>query len=224
MAEAAIGSPALKVDRSFVLRRLHSLSGIVPIGGYMIFHLFENMKATISPPAFNEMVKGIWALAPRPVFYAIEIGLLAIPILFHSFYGFYIWFTGKSNASQYGYKRNVLYTLQRWSGLVAFLYIAYHVYTLRVAPGLLRPEESNLTTWLEVHEAIIPGFATAIYLVGNVAAAFHLGNGIWGFCYSWGIAVGRAAQRTVALIGWAVFLGCTAMSVWIVWAFHTLPH
>src|SRR5437016_1299594 len=122
---AAETSPHLEKDWSFVLRRLHSLSGLIPIGGYMAFHLFENLKATISPDVFNVMVaREIWGIAPRPVFYAIELCVLIIPILFHSLYGFYIWYTGKSNASQYGYRRNWMYTLQRWTGLIGFAYLA----------------------------------------------------------------------------------------------------
>jgi succinate dehydrogenase / fumarate reductase, cytochrome b subunit len=214
-AAAAVRSPAVEKDHSFLLRKLHSLSGIAPIGGYMAFHLFENMKAAAGAESYNEMVKGIWGMAPRPVFYMIELGVLIIPILFHSLYGFYIWYSGQSNATQYGYRRNWMYTLQRWSGLIAFAYLVYHVYTLRIAPGLLRGQ-TQLTTFEDVRGQVGTMVGTAIYLVGNLACAFHLGNGLFGFCYSWGLAVGRKAQQAVELIGWGVTLGLSAMSIYVV--------
>ena len=48
MAEAeAVAAPAIAAgmtadQRHWLLRRLHSLSGIIPIGGFLFFHLFEN--------------------------------------------------------------------------------------------------------------------------------------------------------------------------------------
>ena len=47
MAEAAtldLAQPD-KTDRSFLWRRLHSLSGVAPIGGFLIYHIYENMTA-----------------------------------------------------------------------------------------------------------------------------------------------------------------------------------
>ena len=58
-----------------------------------------------------------------------------MPILFHALYGFWIWYTGQSNTAAYSYRRNWLYTAQRWSGLVAFVYMGLHVWQLRIMPG-----------------------------------------------------------------------------------------
>jgi succinate dehydrogenase / fumarate reductase, cytochrome b subunit len=223
MSEAAsVQSPIVRKDNSFFLRKLHSLTGIVPVGGFLIFHLVENLKAANSPEVYNTAIKDLWNIAPRQWFYIGEVGLLFVPILFHSIYGFYIWYTGAANATHYRYRRNWMYSLQRWSGLIAFLYMGYHVWTLRFAPGVFRPTDDTLTKWMEVQEAIIPGWATAIYLLGNISAAFHLGNGLWGFAYSWGLAVGRRAQQLVELAGWGLFLLLSAMSIHIIVAFHTM--
>ena len=42
---------------SFVLRRLHSLSGIVPIGAFLIEHFISNSEATNGVQAYNDQVK-----------------------------------------------------------------------------------------------------------------------------------------------------------------------
>jgi hypothetical protein len=38
------------------------------------------------------------------------------------------------------------------------------------------------------------------YLAGIAATVFHLANGLWGFCVSWGITVGKRAQRVSATV------------------------
>lgn len=223
MSEAVASTAAAPAkDSSFLLRKLHSLSGIVPIGGFLLFHLFENLKIAISPEAYDTAIRHLWEIAPRPLFYAIEFGLLLVPILFHSLYGFWIWYTGQSNASQYGYRRNWMYTLQRWSGLVAFAYMAFHVWELRIAPGLHRATAADLANFEDVSHAITPAFGTIVYVIGGIAAAFHLGNGLFGFAYSWGLAVGRKAQARVEALGWGVFIALSGAVIWTVITVHQL--
>jgi succinate dehydrogenase / fumarate reductase cytochrome b subunit len=217
MSEAATAAPA--TDHSFLLRKLHSLSGIVPVGAFLLFHLFENLKIGIGPHAYEEAIRDLWGITPRPLFYAIEVGLLLVPILFHSLYGFWIWYTGASNTAEYPYRRNWLYTAQRWSGLVAFAYMALHVWQLRIAPGLLRGP-NDLPTFEHVQHAVTPLLWTVVYVVGGIAAAFHLGNGLFGFAYSWGLAVGRKAQARVELAGWGLFLALSAAILFTVFRIH----
>lgn len=222
MSEAAATPAAPAKDNSFVLRKLHSLSGIVPIGGFLMFHLFENMKIGLSPEAYNTSIQHLWEMAPRPVFYAIEVFVLLVPLMFHGLYGLWIWSKGESNASQYGYARNWLYTLQRWSGLIALAYMAFHVWQLRIAPGLHRPTVESLANFEDVSRAITPIAGTIVYLIGGIAAAFHLGNGLFGFAYSWGLAVGRKAQQRVELLGWGVFIALSCAVIYTVISVHNL--
>lgn len=220
MSEAAAAPTR---DHSFALRKLHSLTGIVPVGAFLLFHLFENLKIGLSPQSYEAAIRELWEMAPRPVFYAIELGLLVVPILFHALYGFYVWYTGQSNAAEYPYRRNWLYAAQRWSGLVVFLFILQHVWNLRIMPeghlALLRGPE-DLTTFREVANEIRPLGWTVAYLVGGISAAFHLGNGLFGFAYSWGLAVGRKAQQRVEVAGWVVFLALSAAVVYTVARIH----
>ena len=220
----AVAAPAR--DHSFALRKLHSLSGMVPVGAFLLFHLFENLKVGLSPHSYENAIRELWELAPRPVFYLIEIFVLAAPILFHGLYGLWIWYTGQSNASQYPYRRNWLYAAQRWSGLLVLAYLVLHVWQLRIMPGghlaLLRGPD-HLTRFQEVKEAMAPAVWTAAYLVGGISAAFHLGNGLFGFAYSWGLAVGRRAQARVEAAGWVVFLALSAAVVYTVATIHLTP-
>ena len=42
---------------SFLLRRLHSLTGIVPIGAFLIEHLISNSESMNGVAAYNDQVK-----------------------------------------------------------------------------------------------------------------------------------------------------------------------
>src|ERR1700756_3357065 len=114
---------------SFLLRRLHSLSGIVPIGAFLVEHFISNAFATNGPHAYNEQVRFLTSLPFVPW---LEFFGIFLPILFHSLYGFYIWWRGDSNVGpSYPWMGNWMYTAQRWTGIIAFIYMGYHVYTMR---------------------------------------------------------------------------------------------
>ena len=42
--------------RSFLLRRLHSLTGIIPVGAFLLEHFFSNAFATKGPEAYTKQV------------------------------------------------------------------------------------------------------------------------------------------------------------------------
>ena len=107
----------------FFLKRLHSLSGVVPTAGFVAFHLFENSKSVAGQTAFNETVATLRGL---PYLYLLELGLLG-PIFFHAFAGIYLAIKGKPNAVQFNTRANWSYTLQRATGLGLFVFILMHL-------------------------------------------------------------------------------------------------
>ena len=116
--------------RQFALRRLHSLSGIVPIGLYVLFHLGVNSFAASGPEFYDRMAEFLESL---PYLIAIEIPFIWLPILYHAGYGIWIHATGKPNPFQYTYANNWLYWLQRWSGIVTLVFIGWHFWQTRLA-------------------------------------------------------------------------------------------
>ncbi len=196
--------------RAFVLKKLHSLSGVVPVGVFLIEHLWTNAKALQGEDAFNQAVGDIQALPYLPL---VEVCGIFLPLAFHAFYGVALLLAGKPNVRLYSYARNWLYVLQRVSGLVAFLFIGYHLYEYRVQKWLfgMRADAfyGTLSKHLSSTVAGVPLLAL-FYLVGILAAAFHFANGLWGFLFSWGVTVTRAAQRRAAyacgLVGLLLFL------------------
>lgn len=205
---ANAGSPApIRLERgvaplragqgiSFFLRRLHSLSGIVPIGAFLVEHYISNSEAMKGPAAYNATVRFLNSL---PFVLFLEWGLIFLPILYHSLYGVYIWLRGESNVGNYPWAGNWMYTTQRWTGGVAFAYILYHTWTMRFTGEHLATNPD--AGFNKVYDALIGHpVVTLFYLVGVLAASWHFAYGIWLFCAKWGITPGKQAQRRLGYL------------------------
>jgi succinate dehydrogenase / fumarate reductase cytochrome b subunit len=183
-------------SRGFLLKRLHSLTGILPIGYYLIQHLVLNFSSQLDRGnAFNRVV-GTFESLPGPALLAIEIVVLAVPILYHSAYGVYVTLRGRAEPLRYTYGRNWLYVLQRVTGIAVFAFMAVHVWQMTIHPRLTASE----LNFRFVYAVVSNPAWFAVYLVGVLCAVFHLANGMWSFCITWGITVGPRAQRTSAIV------------------------
>jgi len=88
-----------------------------------------------------------------------EWAFIFLPILFHGGYGIYIWLRGESTYCAISVDENWLYTFQRYTGVIAFAYIGWHVYTQRwVTHGL--------STYGEVAQQMRNPWAFRFHVVG----------------------------------------------------------
>ena len=78
---------AVRLSRTFVLRKLHQLSGIVPLGVFLLEHFYTNSKAMTGAESFNEAVRDLQAI---PYVLLIEITGIFIPLIYHAVYGLFI--------------------------------------------------------------------------------------------------------------------------------------
>lgn len=183
--------------RQFALRRLHSLTGIVPIGLYVLFHLGVNSFAAGGPESYNRMAEFLESL---PYLLAIEIPFIWLPILYHAGYGIYIHATGRPNPFQYAYRSNWLYWLQRWSGIVTLVFIGWHFWQTRLANYIY----GRVIEFRMMADILSDPGWLAFYVVGLVAVSYHLANGLRSFLLTWGAVVGDRARRRVEIVS-AVF-------------------
>jgi succinate dehydrogenase / fumarate reductase cytochrome b subunit len=202
------GVPPIRAGQghSFLLRRLHSLSGIIPIGAFLLEHFISNAFATNGPKAYAEQVKFLTGLPFVPV---LEIVGIYIPILYHSFYGFYIWFRGKSNVSEYPWAGNFMYAAQRWTGGVTFAYIVWHTYTMRFS-GIHLLTNSQ-AAFHKVQVELQNPWAASFYLIGIIAASWHFSYGVFLFCAKWGITVSQTSRKWSARV--CLVLALTLISI-----------
>jgi succinate dehydrogenase / fumarate reductase cytochrome b subunit len=191
---------------SFWLRRLHSLSGIVPVGLFLIEHFISNAFATRGPSAYTKQVE---LLSSFPFVVGLELFGIWLPILYHSLYGFYIWYRGEGNVVAYPWTGNWMYTAQRWTGAIAFFYMVWHTWTMRFSGVhlLTHPGAAFGKVQMEFHSP----WAVAFYAIGIVCASWHFAYGLWLFAAKWGITTGDGARRKFAYV--AVVIGLTFIAV-----------
>jgi succinate dehydrogenase cytochrome b subunit len=214
-------------DHSFLWRRLHSLSGVLPLGAFLCYHVFENLSALRGPAAYNEMVNDVNTLLPRTFFFGLELVTIVLPLAFHALYGVWVAATGRPNVGRYAYASNWAYLAQRITGIIALLFLLVHVGTLRTWVTLLgnhlapvppvTADGLDLVTYRDVAahlgnpaslgvQSILAGdHIFALYIVGTLCTIWHFTYGLKGFCWTWGIAVGRVAQRRVTVVSWLLF-------------------
>src|ERR1700730_16534065 len=202
-------SLSIRLSRTFVLRKLHQLSGIAPLGIFLLEHFYTNSKALNGAAEFNTAVKDLQSI---PYIIFVEIGGIFIPLIYHAVYGLVITVEARPNNLAYPYPRNWFYLIQRITGVILFFFITFHVLNFRfgLIPGLNtvsvahHPEQSFDIVAGEFRR--IPIFI--VYVIGITATVWHLANGIWLFLVDWGITIGERAQKITgyACLGFGLVL------------------
>ncbi len=196
--------------RAFVLRKLHSLTGVMPVGVYLVFHLWTNAKVMQGRHAFDAAVSEIDGL---PYLTLVEVLGIGLPLLYHAVFGIAIALEARPNLKRYPTNRNWTYVMQRVTGVALLAFLVFHVLTLRVPVATGTMDKADLFPALcdalsSTTSGGVPAIAI-VYLLGTAAAAYHFAVGLTGFCFSWGITVSRRANQVVsgvfALVGLALF-------------------
>lgn len=215
----------------FILRRLHSLSGIVPIGLFVCMHLFTNAQmmwgqdSATGEGVFQHEVDFIHSM---PALFIIEWSLWGA-IAFHAGLGFWYTFTGKHNVKRYSYADNVRYLLQRITGVIALVFIFLHVATLRwrwdifgwftpfygegyqaesaIAGGLPHHlHDVPMSLPLTAYALQISWLVVLLYAVGVTASVYHWCNGLWTAAISWGLTITTAGMKRWGVVCAGLFV------------------
>lgn len=199
-------------ERQFLLRRVHSLLGVIPIGVFLIQHLIINHFAVYGQGSFNKAAAFIHDLPFRPL---LEWVIIYLPILFHAILGVYIVFVTKNNVTKYGYFRNWMYYLQRVTGIITLVYIAVHIWQTTVQINFFNADLS-----FDLMDSVLANPAMFwFYIVGLISTTFHFSNGLWSFVVSWGITQSPKSQKIATYVTLIVFLGLSYVGVRALLAF-----
>jgi len=190
------------------------LLGIIPIGAFLLEHLLSNFEALKGPIAYGDQVKFLNSL---PLVRVLEWTFIFIPILYHAGYGVYIWLRGKSNVVYYPWAGNWMYVAQRYTGLIAFVYIVQHVIRQRFM-GVSLPEHPYAAFAKVQHELANP-FMLAVYVIAMIAVCWHFSYGVWLFAAKWGITPGTVARRRFGYVCAALGVLLVGMGIASIYAF-----
>ncbi|MEM6330520.1 MAG: succinate dehydrogenase [Planctomycetota bacterium] len=209
------------VRHEFLVRRLHSLTGLIA-GGFMCVHLTVNASVVNSPATFQNNVYGIHALGK--ILPIVEWAFIFTPLLFHSVIGVWIANNAAFNQGNYRYGSNYRYFAQRITGYILFAFVLYHVFHmhgwlhfdwwLAIAKPLggaeFAPFNATSTAGLALRSWVI----TALYAVGILSGVFHFANGVWTAGITWGVWTAPAAQLNAlrACTGVGVVIGVIGLS------------
>jgi succinate dehydrogenase / fumarate reductase cytochrome b subunit len=188
----------------YSLRKLHSLTGVVPIGVFLLEHFFTNSFAVFGPEAFNEKVEFLTSL---PYLLVIETALIFLPIAFHAGLGVVIALTARHNLRTMNYGRNWAFLFQRLTGLFLVAFIVVHLAKTRFSGTPADAMFQHMAGYLP------NPLWFAFYALGVAAASYHFANGLATFAIAWGITTGRRAQRVWSAACLVLAIGLTAVGV-----------
>jgi succinate dehydrogenase / fumarate reductase cytochrome b subunit len=207
---------------SFFWRRLHSLTGIVPIGAFLVEHIISNFETWNGPLAYAQQVKFLNSL---PLVRVLEWVFIFIPLAYHAGYGVFIWLRGRSNVNVYPWAGNWGYYAQRITGLIALLYIGYHVWSQRFH-GVSLPENPQYA-FHKVQLELENTWVLAAYIIAMIATCWHFAYGIWLFAAKWGITPGNRARKRFGYIcaaGGSALCALGLIAIYsVVWKYPNAP-
>lgn len=219
----ATAQPSFLDRHYFLLRRIHSLTGIVPVGAFLINHLLTNSLAALKPSEGGaKFDHDVFWIHNLPYLLFIEIGMIMLPLAYHAGFGVVIALTGKSNTRHYTYADNWRYSMQRWTGWIALIFIIAHLAHFRFGHwfggleyvGTEAPFDQMKQGF--TNTALPLAAWLVLYSIGLIATVFHFANGITTFCITWGITVNDSSRKKVSMIS----LGVGALL--LVWGFMAL--
>jgi len=192
---AAIDVPRLSGSSSFLLRRLHSLTGLI-FGGYIVVHLVVNatlIQGSGQPNVYQMQVDKIHSL---PFLVGVEWLFIYLPIIFHTIYGTLIILGCQPNVEKYPFAKNYFYLVQRISAVIIAFFVLFHVLGMK---GLLGstlqfvPEDAVRSTARHINSSF--WVAYLVYPIGIIASCYHLANGFWTAAITWGLTISAGSQR-----------------------------
>lgn len=192
---------------SLGLRAIHSLSGVFPVGLFMLLQLWAHAKVLDGPDAHRAAL-----MAVHPSNWATTL-LIVVPLLFHVGYGLVLTFRTRYNVGRYPLSRNWTFTLQRATGVVALAFIGLTTLAFW-GESADQLGQVAVATASRTYQGL--PLAALGLLIGIFACVFHFTVGLWMIGVRYGFAATRAAQAQSSMafgvVGCALFL----------WGGHTL--
>ncbi|MCC7435678.1 MAG: hypothetical protein IT363_13410 [Methanoregulaceae archaeon] len=204
---------------SFFWHKVHSLTGIVPVGFYMVQHLTLNSFSLGGAEAYDRVGDAFYSL-PFHVLLALEVLMVWIPLAFHLVYGMFITSRAQPNnmGTPYKWAHNKMYFMQRATGVFLMVFLIFHFVTTTLQVKLKGTHEVVNYEGMQAQFMSFGYLILIFYVFGVLASSYHLAFGVWNFCIRWGITVSNEAQARIqrfavvlfvllTMLGWAALAG-----------------
>lgn len=208
---------------NYTLHKLHSLTGVIPVGFYLAQHLTLNSFTLAGADAYNGVINFFEGM-PKHVLYGLK-AFIWLSLIFHAVYGFAIVGRAKfyRSPSAPTYAENRYFQLQRITGIFLMVFLVYHLATTSIANSLYGPETTiHYQNWAAKLSSF--GYLMLVfYALGVITAAYHFSYGIWSFCIRWGLTVSEAAQKRVYKFSGFAFVGLSLVGLLALAGFFYTP-
>ena len=199
----------MELARRSLPRRLHAISGLVPVGAFLVFHLAVNSSALRGAEAYDRMVQRLQQL---PLVVVLELALVLAPMAYHGLYGLYLAATRPTGDPGSSAARRRLAIFQRVTGIPLFAYVLFHLWTTRLVQVAQHDHESvDLFHWMQALYAT--PWIRAAYVLGLLCATGHFAVGLRLSAEDWGLARTPAARAAAGVLAAAVFVSLAVLGL-----------
>ena len=199
-------------QKSYVQSRIASVLAVVPLGAWVVVHLWQNLSAFEGAIAWSKSV----TTYAHPLSQALSLIVVMIPLAIHAIWGIRRMPQMKPNLGQYKYYTNLKYILQRVSALVVMLFLGAHIYLAMLKPRLIdgHPERfADIAKEMRHHAPTL-----VVYLLGTLGVAYHLANGIATVAMSYGFVTKRKSMFRFEYVAMTLFVVLLTMSWAVIYA------
>jgi len=202
-----VGALAEKTrTREETLRRAHSLSGVVPLGVFLLLHVLVNASALGSEQRFTASARAFQAI---PAITILEVLFVIAPLAFHAIYGVKLARDGSLRSPYPPIWRKWLHG----TGYGAFAFVLLHLWQTSARKWFYGESPLAFHTTLEASlSSTVWGIplVAIVYLAGIGCTCLHFAAGLWGFSVTWNLSRSDRAKRrgawTAGAVGALLFL------------------
>jgi succinate dehydrogenase / fumarate reductase, cytochrome b subunit len=206
---------AAEARSAFLRARLASALAILPLGGWTVVHLWNNLSAFQGADAWQTAV----TTYPHPFAEAFTGILVLVPLAIHTVWGIGRMISSRPNLVRYRFYGNLKYVLQRVAGLGLLVALGAHLWLAMLHPRIElghAEEFQDIAQEMHFHRPTL-----VVYILLTLGLAFHLANGLQTFSMGWGIVSSRKGLRRLEWLVGGIFVVLLAMgwgAVYALWA------
>jgi succinate dehydrogenase / fumarate reductase cytochrome b subunit len=204
-----------------LVRRVFSLSGVFPLGAFLVVHILANASALRGEGAFDATVRALHGVPLRAL---VETLVVFAPLVLHAGIGVWLTVTRRPMAQPSPYPSGVRVAM-RATGVLVLAFLAMHLPEIRFRGGPGGPTGPTILTVLAEDLSStwrgVP-WRGVLYLAGTGCVAFHFAAGLWGFVVGSWHDGGEPSRRARQVAAWsAAFVGA---SLWFAFADIVVLH
>ena len=192
-----------------------AVTGLILIG-YLLAHMYGNLKVFAGAAAFNEYAHHLRTLGEPILPYSGALWvirvILIVSVVGHMYAAFTLWSRARrargglrryhSNKGRLGVQRTYASFTLRWGGVVIVLFVIYHL--LHLTWNIIHPGGAAAEPYARVVNGFQIGSVVLAYTVAVLAVGLHVRHGIWAALATLGANTSSLARQRLNVLAYTV--------------------